>query len=210
VSELDFAALRSAMVDSQLRTSDVNDMRVVAAMAHVPREAFVPEARKASAYIDRSIPLGNGRALNPPLATGRLLTTASIEPGDKVLLIGGATGYTAAVLAAMGAQVTAVEQDALGVSETPGVALVNGPLAAGSSAGAPYDVLLIDGAIEAVPPALLDQVADGGRIVTGIAESGVTRLQSGRKVGNSAGFVSLFDMEMVALPGFEKPRVFAF
>lgn len=213
MSELDFAALRAAMVSSQLRTSDVSDTAVIAAMASVPREAYIPAARAASAYIDRPIPLGSGRALNPPLATGRLLTAAAIAAGDKVLLIGAAGGYAAALIAAMGAQVVAVEQDeGLGGSGAlpAGVIRVKGSLAKGAPAHAPYDVLVIDGAVEQIPAALLDQLADGARIATGIVDRGVTRIESGRKVAGAAGFTRLFDMEMAVLPGFERPKSFAF
>lgn len=213
MGDLDFAALRSAMVVSQLRTSDVNDERVIAAMARVPREAFLPASRAASAYIDRAVPLGNGRMLNPPLATGRIIVAADVQAGDKVLLIGAAGGYTAAVLADMGAHVVAVEPDAQigGTAPMPGaVTLVRGPLAAGAPDHAPYDVILVDGAVDAVPASLTDQMAQNGRIVTGVIDRGVTRLIRGRKVGGALGYTSLFDMEMAVLPGFSAPAGFAF
>lgn len=211
MSETDFAAMRSAMVDSQLRTSDVNDPAVIAAMGRVPREDFVPAERRAAAYIDRPVPLGNGRALNPPLATGRLLTEAQISPGDKVLLIGGATGYCAAVLAAMGAQVTSVEADAtLGAGSIAGVTKANGPLEKGASKGAPYDVLIIDGAVEEIPDAIVKQLADDARVVTGIIDNSVTRLCVGRKAGGVIGLARRADIDIVALPGFARPKAFTF
>lgn len=197
------------MVESQLRTSDVDDVRVIAAMARLPREDYVPAERRAMAYIDRSVPLGGGRALNPPLAVGRLLTAAHVAPGDKVLLIGAATGYSAALLGALGAQVTAVEEE--GGPDCVAVApLVRGPLAAGAADGAPYDLLFIDGAVEEVPATLVQQLVDGGRVVTGIVERGVTRLCSGRVVAGVLGLSSLADMEMVVLPGFAAPERFVF
>lgn len=213
MGDLDFAALRAAMVDSQLRTSDVTEPRVVAAMAQVAREDYVPAGRRASAYIDRAIPLGAGRAMNPPLATGRLLVAADIRPGDKVLLIGAAGGYAAALLDAMGAQVVAVEEtDGLGgEARLPkGVMLVKGTLAKGAPKQAPYDVLLIDGAVEQLPTALTDQLADGGRIACGINENGVCRVEAGRKVAGHVGLASLFDMEMATLPGFAPAPSFQF
>ena len=106
MTEQNFSSMRTAMVESQLRTSDVDDQRVIAAMAHVAREDFVPAERRAMTYIDRPIPLDGGRSLNPPLVVGRLLKEAQIAEGDKVLLIGAATGYSAALLARLGAQVT--------------------------------------------------------------------------------------------------------
>jgi protein-L-isoaspartate(D-aspartate) O-methyltransferase len=198
------------MVESQLRTSDVDDQRVIAAMAHVPREDFVPVARRAMAYVDRPIPLENGRALNPPLVTGRLLKEAQVEEGDRVLLIGAATGYSAALLAELGAKVTAVE-----VGDGPqvlgaGVTVVRGPLAKGAADNAPYDLLFIDGAVEEVPAALVQQLVDGARVVTGIVERGVTRLCSGRVVSGVLGLASLADLEMVVLPGFSAPERFVF
>ncbi len=199
------------MVESQLRTSDVDDQRVIAAMAKVPREDYVPAARRAMAYIDRPIPLDGGRSLNPPLVTGRLLKEAQIAPGDKVLLIGAATGYAAALLVELGASVTAVEEE--GGPDTiaaSGATIVRGPLAKGSIGGAPYDVLFIDGAVEEVPAALVQQLAEGARVVTGIVDGGVTRLCSGRIVGGALGLSRLADIEMVILPGFAAPARFTF
>jgi protein-L-isoaspartate(D-aspartate) O-methyltransferase len=198
------------MVESQLRTSDVDDQRVVAAMASVPRENFVPAERRAMAYVDRSIPLGNGRALNPPLATGRLLKEAQLEAGDRVLLIGAATGYSAALLTALGAKVTAVEECDGPETAAGSATLVRGALTTGAPEGAPYDVLFIDGAVEEVPAALVEQLVDGGRVVTGIAERGVTRLCSGRVAGGVLGLARLADLEMVVLPGFAAPERFIF
>lgn len=213
----DSAPMRQAMVSSQLRTNAVDDVRVVAAMGTVPREAFVPETARAMAYIDRAVPLGGGRYLNTPLAIGRLLTEAELLGKDRVLLIGAATGYTAALLALMGATVTAVESDPAllatartNLEGTAGVTLVEAPLTAGCPDNAPYDVLLIDGAVETIPAALLDQLRPGGRIATGLAERGVTRLASGRRTANGHGVVPFVDAECVILPGFAPPPTFRF
>ncbi|MHA6767019.1 protein-L-isoaspartate O-methyltransferase family protein [Sphingobium ummariense] len=210
MTEQNFSSMRAAMVESQLRTSDVDDQRVIAVMARVPREAFVPAERRAMTYVDRPIPLSGGRALNPPLVTGRLLKEAQVEPGEKVLLVGAATGYSAALLAELGVQVTAVEEEGGPEIAVPGVTLSRGPLNAGAPEGAPYDVLFIDGAVEEVPAALVQQLADGARVVTGIVERGVTRLCSGRVVGGILGLASLADIEMVVLPGFKAPERFIF
>ncbi|BBC98848.1 protein-L-isoaspartate(D-aspartate) O-methyltransferase [Sphingobium sp. YG1] len=198
------------MVESQLRTSDVDDQRVIAAMAKVPREAYVPAERRSMAYVDRPIPLAGGRALNPPLVTGRLLTEAQIAPGDKVLLIGAATGYAAALLVDMGAVVTAVEEEGVLEIAVPGITVVRGALNAGAADGAPYDVLFIDGAVEEVPATLVQQLAEDARVVTGVADRGVTRLSSGRVVAGALGLNSLVDIEMVVLPGFGAPKAFVF
>lgn len=210
MSEQTYSSMRTAMVESQLRTSDVDDQRVIAVMARVPREDYVPAERRAMTYIDRPIPLGGGRALNAPLVVGRLLKEARVEAGDKVLLIGAATGYSAALLAELGAQVTAVEEEGGADIPVPGVTLVRGPLAAGAPDGAPYDVLFIDGAVEDVPTALVQQLADGARVVTGLVDRGVTRLCAGRVIGGALGLNSLTDIEMVALPGFGAVKAFTF
>ncbi|MEK7342361.1 MAG: protein-L-isoaspartate O-methyltransferase [Pseudomonadota bacterium] len=210
MTEQNFSSMRAAMVESQLRTSDVDDQRVIAVMARVPREDFVPAERRAAAYIDRPVPLGQGRALNPPLVIGRLLKEARIETGDKVLLIGAASGYSAALLGELGALVTAVEEEAGPDVRATGATLVRGPLTAGAADGAPYDVLVIDGAVEEVPASLVAQLADGARVVTGIADRGVTRLCSGRVIGGTLGLTRLTDIEMVVLPGFGAPKAFVF
>lgn len=210
MTEQNFSSMRTSMVESQLRTSAVDDQRVIAVMAKVPREDYVPAERRAMTYVDRPIPLDGDRALNPPLVTGRLLKEADVQAGEKVLLIGAATGYSAALLAELGAQVTAVEVEGGAEIAVPGVTVVRGPLAAGASAGAPYDVLFIDGAVEEAPAALVQQLVDGGRVVTGVVERGVARLCSGRAVAGVLGLASLTDMEMVVLPGFAAPEQFVF
>jgi len=213
----DFTAMRQAMVASQLRTTQVNDPRIVAAMAEVPRERFVPTHAAALAYVDRAVDLGQGRALNTPLATARLLVQARLQPSDRVLLIGAAAGYTAAVLASLVAEVVAVEslpalaahaRDAL--AGTPNVTLVEGPLEHGHPAGAPYDVLIVDGAIEELPSTLASQVVDGGRIVSGIVDRGVFRLAAGTHRGVATALTPFADIDSVRLPGFARPRSFTF
>lgn len=208
-------AARAAMVASQLRTSGVSDARVVAAMADVAREDYLPESQRAFAYRDRSLPLGNGRMQNPPLATGLLLTEARIAPGEKVLIVGGAGGYAAALVTQLGAVATMVEEDAdlaalarSALGDT--VTLVEGPLAAGAPVNAPYDLLLIDGAVEEIPDTLAGQLREGGRVVTGLIDRGVTRIASGVRSGTGVGLASIFDVECAPLPGFAKPRGFQF
>ena len=211
-----FEAMRHAMVQSQLRTNAVNDPRVVSAMARVARERFVPDDMRRLAYRDTAVAIGNGRFLNVPIATGRLLTEAYLTPTDRVLLIGAAGGYTAAVLDRLVASVVAVESDAdlvaharAALADTT-VELIEGPLEQGHAAGAPYDVLVIDGAVEQVPAALASQVAPGGRVVTGIIERGVKRLAAGRAIKDAFGLRAFADIDSVSLPGFASPRGFSF
>lgn len=213
MTEQSFETMRRAMVASQLRTTAVNDPRVVAAMAAIPREQFVPPDRTAIAYADFAVPLGNGRALNPPMALGRMLTELHLRPEDRALIIGAATGYSAVVLGRLVASVLALEEDAtlaLPAAAAAGVRFVHGPLAAGWPDGAPYDVILIDGAVETVPPAIVDQLAEGGRLAAAIVEAGVSRLSIGRRAGGGFGMIAFADADAVSLPGFAPPPVFRF
>ncbi|HKX90773.1 MAG TPA: protein-L-isoaspartate O-methyltransferase, partial [Sphingopyxis sp.] len=156
-SEITAAEMRSAMIDSQLRTNDVTDPAVVGAMAAVPREAHVPAAFASVAYMDRAIALGAGRALNAPLVTGRMLVAAAIRPGMRVLIVGSATGYTAALLTALGAEVHAVEEQgelmaaAKAAAANDRINWVAGPLAAGAPDAAPFDRIIVEGAVETLP-----------------------------------------------------------
>ena len=213
----DFETMRRAMVASQLRTSAVDDARVVSAMATVLRENFVPTAAQAQAYRDTGVSLGDGRALNAPIATGRLLTEAGINSDERVLLIGAATGYTAAVAALLAESVVAVESDPAlaafardALAGYPTVTFVEGPLAAGVPDAGPYDVLLIDGAVAQVPESLVAQLKPDGRIATGLNDRGVTRLAIGSRSVGGFGLQDFADIECTVLPGFEKPAAFVF
>jgi len=217
VSQPELEAMRHAMVASQLRPNAVNDPRVVTVMDRVLRETFLPADAAELAYRDTAVPLGHGRFQNVPIATGRLLTEANLQSTDHVLLIGAASGYTAAVLAQLVASVVAVESDPhlvalarAGLAGNPAVTVVEGPLEAGHAASAPYDVLVIDGSVEQVPDALVGQVRPGGRVVAGIIDRGVIRLTSGRRTAGGFGLVPFADIESVALPGFSRPKTFSF
>ncbi|MCX8475388.1 MAG: protein-L-isoaspartate O-methyltransferase [Sphingomonas sp.] len=212
-----FEAMRHAMVASQLRTNAVNDPRVVEAMARTPRENFLPAEQKGLAYRDTLLPLPGGRRHNSPLATGRLLTEAHVRPEDHVLLIGAAGGYAAALLAQLAGSVVALEQEealvALARTALAGeakVELVQGQLDAGWAAGAPYDLLIVDGAVEQLPDALIAQVKPGGRVLTGVVDRGVTRLAAGRRTEGGFGLLDFLDVECTQLPGFRRLRTFTF
>lgn len=215
MSSHDFEQMRRAMVASQLRTTAVNDPRVVAAMAAVPRERFVPREQAALAYHDRAVPLGGGRWLPAPMVLGRLLTEARTRPGQRALVIGAGSGYAAAVLARLVGEVIALEEDA-GLAQLAvggamaGARPVHGPLAAGWPAAAPYDLILFDGAIEQVPPAIVDQLADGGRLAAPLVDGGVVRLAIGRKAGGGFGLAAFADADAPVLPGFARPPAFTF
>jgi protein-L-isoaspartate(D-aspartate) O-methyltransferase len=209
----DYDAARQAMVDSQLRPQGVNDPSVIAAMSLVPREKFVPEEQRPLAYVDRAIPLGEGRALPAAAVTGLLLTALAPLRGESALIVGSGTGYSAAVLAQMGINATALESspDLIAAAKNLRVSAVEGPLEEGHKRTAPYDFILIDGAVEFIPDALVEQLKDGGRLGGAIIDDGgITRLFVGRKAGGGFGFHSIADSATPALPGFERPRAFTF
>ncbi len=214
MTEHNFEQMRRAMVVSQLRTTGVSDARVVSAMGEVPRERFVPADKARIAYADLALPIGGGRALNPPMVTGRLLTEAQIAPGDTALVVGAAIGYTAALLEKLGATVVAVEEDedlvAAGKKAVPGATWVKGPLSAGSKKGAPYSLIVLDGAVEEIPQGLIDQLADGGRLVGAVIDEGVTRLVLGVRAGRGFGTKAFADADAGRLPGFARPAAFSF
>ena len=212
-----FTQMRKAMVVSQLRTTEVSDPRLIAAMSHIPREDFVPVDRRSFAYADRGVQIGEDRALNPPLTTGRLLNMARISKADNVLLIGAATGYTAAVLAELAGSVTAVEQNpklvAIAEANLAGyenVKVETGALAEGWRSSSPYSVIVVDGLAEQIPQTLVDQLAPNGRIVGVIVNDGVPRLALGRAAGGHVGYQYFADGGGCPLPGFEVAKSFEF
>lgn len=198
------------MVVSQLRPNAVTDPRLLAAMGTVAREAFLPDSRRNVAYADRPVPLTPSRSLNPPLTTARLLDALKLVPGDRLLIVGAASGYSAAIAADLCDSVVAVEEDAALVALSQDNSITNAPLAAGAPDAAPFDAILVDGAVEAVPEGLVAQLAPGGRLSCGIVKDGVTRLSLGRKGGNSFALVDFADAEVVVLPGFALKREFVF
>ncbi len=206
-------ARREAMIDSQLRTTGVNDAQVLAAFRAVDRERFVPPAAAPIAYADAAVDIAPGRVLLEPMVFALLLTHARIVPGERVLVVGAGTGYGAAVVAGLGAEVTALEEDAslAAAARANGVDVTVGPLAAGWPDGAPYDLILIDGAVALLPPALLVQVADGGRLAGVIVgDDGVGRATVGRVAGGRFAGTGFAETGAVVLPGFARAPAFVF
>jgi protein-L-isoaspartate(D-aspartate) O-methyltransferase len=194
MTDQSFTARRRAMVESQLRTDDVNNPALIRAILAVARERHVPAAQQQVAYIDRPVPLSPGRSLNPPVATARLIDAARVEAGQKVLVVGAASGYSAAVIAELGAEVVALECDpalvalargALGGSSA--VTLVEGPLDAGVEASAPFDSIIVDGAVERLPDSLIAQIKVGGRAAFATLDRGVSRLCAGVRTAGGFG-----------------------
>jgi len=217
----DFAMARRNMIEGQLRPNRVTDPALLAAMAEVPRERFLPPALQPLAYVDEDLRLGCGRALMEPMVFARLVQEARVRPGSRVLVVAAGAGYGAAVLARMGARVVALEAPgpaaevlrASPAAKAPGVTTAIGPLAEGWAAEAPYDVVLIEGAVEEIPPALPNQLVDGGRLVTvrasgkpGVPGRAVRLL----RVAGTVTEVPLFDAGTILLPEFRRAPAFVF
>ena len=217
----DFATLRRHMVDGQVRPADVTDIRILTAMLAIPRERFVPAKAQALAYLDQDLGLeaagAAARRLMKPMVLSKLIQALGIESTDRVLIVGAATGYSAAIIARMAAEVVALEQDA-GLAEIAKSALaddrnaqvVTGTLADGYAAAAPYDAILVEGAVEELPEAFCAQLKEGGLLAcvqgTSPASSAMLYCRSGDELGGRR----IFDAAASLLPGFAKPRVFAF
>ena len=208
----DFAAAREAMVESQLRPQGVTDPAVIEAMGTVQRERFLPSQTRPLAYVDRAVAIGDGRFLSAPAVLGQLLTQMKAEEGQRALVVGAGTGYSAAVLAAMDLKVTAIESvpELAATARDQGINVIEGPLEEGWPKNAPYEQILIDGAVEYIPDAIIEQLAEGGRLGTAIIDRGITRLVVGRKAGGAFGYLSIGDAGVPALPGFSRPKAFTF
>jgi protein-L-isoaspartate(D-aspartate) O-methyltransferase len=217
------AIARTMMVDGQVRPNKVTDSRIIEAMRNLPRERFVPPAVSAIAYADEDVPLGGGRFLMEPMVMARLVQLAGVRDGDHALVVGSGTGYGAALLEACGARVVALEDDAalLDLARPAlaavgsGVVLVEGPLAEGWPGGAPYDVILIEGAVEEIPAAVAAQLRPvaprfGGRLVTvrradGVCQGGIAEVS-----GTGLSFQPVFDCATPLLPALRQPAAFVF
>jgi protein-L-isoaspartate(D-aspartate) O-methyltransferase len=217
---IDFAAARRMMVDGQVRTADVTDLRLLAAMDEVPRERFVPAAKAELSYLDLDLPAGEGRTgrrLLKPMVLAKLIQVAEIAPDDWVLDVGCASGYSSAVLSKLAASVVALDDDraltsaaAAALRTLGNVQVVTGPLVQGWAAGAPYDAIVMQGATEVVPDALLRQLKDGGRLV---CVFGMGPQRKAMLYRNTEGEISgrpAFDAAAPLLPGFERTPGFVF
>ncbi len=217
---MDFAEARRRMVDSQIRPNRVTDARVLAAMGEVPREEFVPELLRGVAYVDEDIEIGERRYLMEPLLLARLLQGVELKPSDVVLDIGCGTGYTPAVVARLVSTVVALECDAeiarranqnlieLGIDNA---AVIEGPLAQGYPEHAPYDVIFLSGGVATLPPGLIEQLAEGGRLI-GVfrGADGVGRARMVVRQGGLSVAHELFNAATPLLPGFETEPEFVF
>lgn len=218
----DFTLARRNMIDGQLRPNRVNNAQLLAAAADLPRERFLAPGLQSVAYADDDVPLGNGRYLMEPMVLARLIQTLQPQPEDKALVVASGAGYGTALLARLVKSVVAIDGDTrlagsaeqtikeLGIAN---VRQVTGKMEEGYAAEAPYDVILIEGAVQHVPPAIIDQLAEGGRLGTVIAaaSAGVLGIaQLTLKEGGVASSRPIFDAGTPALPGFAKPPGFVF
>lgn len=216
---MDFEAARTKMVENQIRTTDVTSHSVLRAFFTVPREAFVPAKAKPLAYIDTDIEVAPGRYLMEASPLAKLLQLAAITKDDVVLEVGTGSGYASAVLSLLAGSVVSLESDeglAAQAAETlstlgyDNVAIVAGALEAGYAAEAPYDLIFINGAVEEVPAALLDQLREGGRLV---AVVGYGNAAQAKVLVREQGVISesaYFNASVKPLPGFRKAREFVF
>jgi protein-L-isoaspartate(D-aspartate) O-methyltransferase len=194
MESVSFEEMRRSMVDSQLRTSGVTDAWVLTAMGSIPREDFVPTTHRSTAYMDRCIALDDGSVLNPAVSTALLLQAADVRADDHVLLVGKEDGYVAAILRARVNALVCASADNVSSAQS----------------AAPFALIVIDGAAEDLPSALVNLAADGARLVTGIIEGAVTRLAKGYVHKGKIALKSFEDSEIAPLPAFARKPEFVF
>jgi protein-L-isoaspartate(D-aspartate) O-methyltransferase len=216
---MDYAIARQHMVDSQVRTNRVTDERLIEAIRSLPRERFVPERARTRAYLDDDVEIAPGRYLMEPMVTARLIQAAEAKADDMVLVVGAGTGYAAALLARLAHTVVALESEPALAQRASAVfaelsidtaVVVESALNAGCAKHEPYNVILLEGAVEQVPAALTSQLADGGRMVGVLLDRGVGRATLWMKTGTALSHRVLFDANVAPLPGFAAPARFVF
>ncbi|MCZ8080956.1 MAG: protein-L-isoaspartate O-methyltransferase [Rhodobacteraceae bacterium] len=213
----DFATRRVMMVDTQVRPSDVTKFPIIEAMLAVPREVFVPSARREAAYVGENLDIAPGRVVLEPRTLAKLLDALDVQPGELVLDLGCGLGYSTAVIARLADAVVAVEEDeslaaeaqrTLSAEGVDNAAVVVGPLAAGDARHAPFDVITIQGGVEVVPEALLVQLKEGGRIGAVFMEGALGTARIGYKIDGVVSWRQVFNAAAPVLPGFSAARGF--
>lgn len=213
----DFAARRTVMVDTQVRPSDVTKFPIIDAMLSVPREAFVPDTKREAAYIGENIDLGGGRVVLEPRTLAKMLDALDIQADELVLDLGCGLGYSAAVLARLADFVVAVESDEVMAADAQtnlsefgadNVAVIAGEVAEGNAKNGPYDVIIVQGAVEQMPDALLDQLKDGGRITAIFADGTLGTVRIGYKIDGKVVWRHAFHAGAPVVAGFEAAHAF--
>lgn len=216
---LDFATARNNMVKSQLRPNRVSDPRVIAAFETVPRERYVPEAKRAIAYVDEDLKITADRYMIEPMVLARLIEGAAPRSGEVALVVGAGMGYACAVLAQLAGTVVGLESEetlaaaaerTLAREGVDNAVIVRGDLTQGVPRQGPFNVVLVNGAVETLPETLVDQLADGGRLVAVRRTSSVGRGVLLERVGDATGERVLFDASTPILPGFTAESGFVF
>lgn len=214
----DFASRRVMMVDTQVRPSDVTKFPIIEAMLSVPREVYVPDDRREAAYIGENLPLGGGRVLLEPRTLAKLLDAMDLRPGEMVLDLACGLGYSAAVLARLVGTVVAIEEDEgmaadaqrlLSEEGVDNALVLAGPLVAGAAKHAPYDAIMVQGGVETVPEAVLDQLKDGGRIGAIFMDGPLGTAKIGYKSDGRVTWRPVFNAAAPVLDGFRMARAFA-
>jgi len=213
----DFSQRRVMMVDTQIRPSDVTKFPIIEAMLAIPREAYVPQALVEAAYVGGNLDVAEGRTLLEARSFSKLLDALDVQPSDVILDLGCGLGYSAAVLARIGKAVIAVETEALAAQAqsrlsaqgVDNVAVLAGALTEGAAKQAPYDVIVIEGAVETVPQALLDQLAEGGRIGAIFMDGTLGVARVGHKGVHGVTWRDVFNASAPVIAGFQKAREFS-
>lgn len=214
----DFAARRTMMVDTQVRPSDVTKFPIIDAMLSVPREDFVPDAKREAAYMGENVDLGGGRVVLEPRTLAKMLDVLDIQSDELVLDLGCGFGYSAAVLARMADFVVAVESDEIMAADAQSklsefgadnVAVIEGEPSVGNAKNGPYDVIIVQGAVEQMPEALLDQLKDGGRITAIFADGKLGTVRIGYKLDGAVVWRHAFHAAAPVVAGFEAARAFS-
>lgn len=214
----DYATLRTAMVDCQVRPSDVTKFPIISAMLAARREVYVPAGKREVAYVGAHVPLTEGRVVLDPRVLAKMLDALDIGRNDLVLLVGCGLGYSADVIARMAEMVVAVEEDTtlaaeaeanLAAESVDNAIVVSGALAQGAAKHGPYDAIMFGGAVEQIPSAILDQLKDGGKICALFAEGAAGQCRAGVKTGGKVAWRNVFDATAPVLPGFAKQKAFA-
>ncbi|MBT5294518.1 MAG: protein-L-isoaspartate O-methyltransferase [Octadecabacter sp.] len=210
---------RNLMVDTQVRPSDVTKFPIIEALLAIPREEYVPDEKRDAAYVGENIAIGGGRVLLEPRTLAKMLDALDVQPSDVVLDLGCGLGYSTAVLAQLSDFVVAVEDDGARAAEAQEIlssqgvdnaAVFEAPLADGAAKNGPYDVIILQGAVETVPDALLDQIKEGGRIAAIFAEGALGVVRVGRKIDGTVNWRMSFNAGAPVLPGFAKVEAFTF